>query len=55
MVADWGSDCHAFIIRKGGITEGILAVGLLKDASIANCFGSKQTDRTIFEDGGIAL
>ena len=54
-ITDWGSDCHGFIFGKGGITEGVLAVGLLKDSSIVNCFGSKQTERTIFDDRGIVL
>ena len=54
-VAHWVSDCHVFVIREGGITEGVLAVGLLKDATIANCFRSKQTERTIFEDWDVAL
>ena len=49
-VTDWGPDGHSFIVRKGGITKCVLAVGLPENLFIANCFCGKQSERTILEN-----
>ena len=49
-VADWWPDGLSFIVRKGDITTWVLAVGLLENSFIANCFCSKQSERTILEN-----
>ena len=48
-------DEHLLAIREGGITKSVIAVGLLENPLITNYFDSKQSERTILEDKGLAL
>ena len=46
---------HAFVVGKSGLTEGVLAIALLKDAFFFDSLGDKKAESRVAKDRSIIL
>ena len=54
-VSWWRPDDGGFILGKAGISERILAVTLLEDATVLHGYGCEETQGGVLQHGGLLL